>query len=228
MGGLAGFVGRETVVRGVPFVPEIVMHTADEAIALWERTESRSGEMNPPFWAFPWAGGQALARYVLDHPVRVRGKHVLDLASGSGLVAIAAARAGAASVIANDVDPYAMEAIRLNAVANAVEIRPILGDLLGNDGGDVFRNDDGFGDEWPEPAATVVLAGDIFYSREMTDRMLGFLRRAARAGADVLVGDPLRAYAPRDVEEVARYDVPVVRDLEDLDVKPVRVIRIAA
>jgi predicted nicotinamide N-methyase len=211
------FIREHTVVRGVPFLPEIVMHTADEAIPLWEKTEElwqktgvQTGAANlaPPFWAFPWAGGQGLARYVLDHPGVVHGKDVLDLAAGGGLVAIAAARAGAASVVANEIDPYADAAIALNAEANGVEIRRELTDLL-----------DGATD------ADVVLAGDVFYSGAMAARMLAFMRRAA--GATVLVGDPGRAYAPAGMDELAGYDIPVIRDLEDADTKRVRILRIA-
>jgi predicted nicotinamide N-methyase len=210
---LVDFINAHTVIRPVPYVPEVVMHSADEAIPLWEETETRSGgeSLPPPFWAFPWAGGQGLARYVLDHPDVVRGKAVLDLAAGGGLVAVAAALASAARVVANEIDAYADAAIEANAVANHVVVDRELGDLLDGDG----RGFD------------VVLAGDVFYSGAMAARMLAFLRRAASAGAIVLVGDPGRAYAPQDQETVAVYDVPVIRDLEDADTKRVRILRIA-
>jgi predicted nicotinamide N-methyase len=207
---ISDFVTAHTALRDTPFVPEIRLHLADEAIALWERTEAATGaEQPPPFWAFPWAGGQALARYVLDHPESVAGRPVFDLASGSGLVAIAAALAGAASVTANEIDEYAMTAIAMNASANGVTVTALLGDRLDGDA-------DG---------AEVVLAGDVFYSRAMADRMLPFLTRAHDRGALVLVGDPGRAYAPRTgFTEVARYDVPVIRALEDADLKSTTVL----
>jgi predicted nicotinamide N-methyase len=208
---ISNFISRHTSVLSVPFVPELVMHTAAEAIPLWERTEERTGVRDPapPFWAFPWAGGQALARWVLDHPEVVRGRSVLDVASGGGLVAIAAARAGAARVVANEIDPYADAAIELNAAANDVTVDRTLADLLDS-----------------EVDSDVVLAGDVFYSGAMSQRMLTFLRRAARTGAEVVVGDPGRAYAPVDAPTLAEYDVPVIRDLEDADHKRVRVVRI--
>jgi predicted nicotinamide N-methyase len=179
---------------------------------LWERIERDTGhdQLPPPFWAFPWAGGQALARYLLDQPDCVRGRVVLDLASGSGLVAIAAAVAGAASVTPSDTDPLAVAAITLNAGVNRVQLEPTVGDLLGAPGapGRPVRAD-------------VVLAGDAFYDRDLAARLLPFLERASRAGATVLVGDPGRAYLPRDrFTQVAAYDVPVERVIEDADVKP--------
>jgi predicted nicotinamide N-methyase len=202
----AEFVIAHTTLRSTPFVPEVRLHLADEAIALWERTEQTTGvEQPPPFWAFPWAGGQALARYILDHPESVAGRAVFDLASGSGLVAVAAAVAGAASVTANEIDEYAVAAIAMNALANGVAVTALLGDHLDGDAG----------------GADVVLAGDIFYSRPMSERMLPFLVRAHTRGALVLVGDPGRAYAPRTgFTAIARYDVPVVKALEDADRKP--------
>lgn len=208
----ADFVTSHSRLTPVPLLPEILMYTAAEAIPLWERTEAARGETNlaPPFWAFPWAGGQALARYLLDHPHVVAGRSVLDLAAGGGLVAITAARCGAASVTANEIDEYADAAIELNATANGVAVQRILGDVL----------------DRPDLIADVVLAGDVFYSRAMTDRFIGFLGTAATAGAEVLVGDPGRAYLPRSrFAEVTRYDVPVIRDLEDADIKPTTVWR---
>ena len=164
----------------------------------------------PPFWAFPWAGGQALARYLLDHPETVRGRTVLDLAAGSGLVGIAAALAGAATVAANEIDRHAEAAIALNARLNDVKLDVLAGDLLDGDAG-----------------TEVVLAGDVFYSREMADRMIGYLDRARAAGAVVLVGDPGRAYLPRQrLIHVVEYEVPVVRALEDAAVKRVTVWRL--
>src|SRR5205823_6157841 len=173
----------------------------------------RGGEVAaPPFWGFPWAGGQALARHVLDHPEVVAGRRVLDLASGSGLVAVAAARSGAARVRANEIDGYALAAITLNAAANGVPVAVHEGDLLDGDA-------DG---------AEVVLAGDVFYSRDLATRVLAFLDRARAGGAEVLVGDPGRAYLPRHrLAEVAAHEVPVVRALEDADVKRVTVWRLS-
>ena len=155
-------------------------------------------QLPPPFWAFPWAGGQALARYLLDDPGQVRGRAVLDLASGSGLVAIAAAVAGAASVTPSETDPLAAAAITLNARVNRVRLEPTVGDLLTAPGPgrpDPAEPDAGAADPGP---ADVVLAGDAFYDRSMASLMLPFLERASRAGALVLVGDPGRAYLPRD------------------------------
>lgn len=173
-----GFDGLRLV--RLPFVPEIRLHLADDAIVLRARLEAQAGPGLTPFWASAWAGGQALARYVLDHPQVVAGRRVLDVASGSGLVAIAAAKAGAAEVTANDIDPYALAAVAINATANAVTVAVSEGDLLVGDGGD----------------ADVILAGDAFYDAELAARMLGFLRRAAARGAGVLVGDPGRGHLP--------------------------------
>ena len=202
----ADFVRAHTRLTPALFVPEVRLHLADEAIPLWERTEQERGDQQPPpFWAFAWAGGQALARYVLDHPDTVRGRTVFDLAAGSGLVAIAAARAGAAAVTANEIDRYAVAAIAINAAANGVMIATVLGDAL----------------DGPTPGdADVVLAGDVFYSRPMAERVLPFLRRARARGARVLVGDPGRAYLPHDAfQAVADYSVPVPFDLESTQVK---------
>lgn len=198
----------------VPFVPEVRMHSAEAVIPLWETMESAAGEpgLSPPFWAFPWAGGQALARHILDHPGLVAGRRVLDLASGGGLVAIAAALAGASDVVANDIDPYAAAAVTRNAQANGVRVTCCLGDLLAEDAFEMSSVD-------------VVLAGDVFYSRDMAAAMLVFLRRAAASGVDVLVGDPGRAYAPQ-AEVVAVYEVTVLPDLESAGMKRVAVLRI--
>jgi predicted nicotinamide N-methyase len=210
----AEFVLAHTRLATTPFLPEIQLHLADDAFALWEETEREvgGGVGAPPFWAFPWAGGQALARYVLDHPELVAGRRVLDLASGSGLVAVAAARSGAARVAANEIDGYALAAIALNAAANRVSIDVLAGDLLDGDHGDT----------------EVVLAGDVFYNRDFAARVLGFLDRARIAGAQVLVGDPGRAYLPRHrLTELTSHQVPVVRALEDAHVKQVTVWRLA-
>ena len=192
----------------VPGVPEIRLHLADDVMRLWQRTEDDSGAgQPPPFWAFAWPGGQALARYVLDHPGVVAGRTVLDLGSGSGLVAIAAVLAGAASVLASEIDPLAAAAIRLNAAANGV---PVPGQILLV--GDVLRGDG--------EGADVVLAGDIWYSRPLAERVLGLLERARARGAAVLTGDIGRAFLPRDrFLELDARDVPVLANLEDASVK---------
>jgi predicted nicotinamide N-methyase len=211
----ATFVREHTGLAAVPFVPELRIHQADDAIALWEETEARHGGpgLAPPFWAFPWAGGQALARYVLDNPSSVAGRSVCDIAAGSGLVALAAARAGAARVHAVEIDPYAIAAIVMNAAANGLTVTTLLADLLA--------------DASAAPGAEVLLAGDVFYSREMAARMLAFFRTARARGSDVLVGDPGRAYVPADaLERLADYDVPVIRDLEDAEMRHATVWRL--
>jgi predicted nicotinamide N-methyase len=206
------FVLAHTSLTEVPLVPEVRLQLADEAIELWQYTEKFSGgvRLPPPFWAFAWAGGQALARYVLDNPGLVRGRRVLDVAAGSGLVAIAAVKAGAAQVTAVEIDPLAVTAMGVNAAANGVAVDVLLADVLPGDGGD----------------AEVVLAGDVFYSREMTGQVLDFLRRVVGRGAECLVGDPGRAYLPREhLDLVAVYDVPVPQTLEDTPVKRTTVWR---
>jgi predicted nicotinamide N-methyase len=203
----AAFIHANTRLRPVALVPEIALHVADEALPLWSKTEDELGEagLPPPFWAFAWAGGQALARYLLDHPDNVAGKDVIDFASGSGLVAIAAIKAGARSVTAFDIDPFARTAMAINAQANAVTIDISGDDLLAG----------------PHPAqAQTVLAGDIFYQSDIAEHVLAFLERQAAAGALVLIGDPGRSYLPKDrLIQLATYGVPVTRDLEDADIK---------
>lgn len=210
--GLAPWAGLTWAV--VPFVPEVTLLTADQPWELWDA----SGRDAPPFWAFPWAGGQALARYVLDNPGVVRGTRVLDVASGSGLVAIAAARAGAASVTASDIDPDAVAVIGENAAANAATVLSASLDMS-RAGNLYFGNTAG---------ADVVLAADVFYQRELAAVALAFLRRAAADGAQVLCADPGRAFVPREcLHEVASYDVPVLAAIEDAEVKTVTVYRLA-
>lgn len=197
-------------MRAASAVPEIVLHQADDAIGLWERTELAAGgaQLPPPFWAFAWAGGQAVARYLLDHPDVVRGRRVLDLAAGGGVTAIAAALAGASAVTATEIDPAAVEALALNAALNHVTVDAVCRDVL---------------DE-PVPDVDVVTAGDVFYNRDMAARVLAFVQRAAATGVAVLVGDPGRAYVPRaDLVELARYDIPVTLDLESAEIKATRV-----
>ncbi|MCC8245959.1 class I SAM-dependent methyltransferase [Saccharothrix luteola] len=203
-GPVEDFVRSVTSARPVPLTPDIVLRTADDVIALWERT----GSPEPPFWAFPWAGGQALARHVLDHPELVAGRRVLDLASGSGLVAVAAARAGGL-VTANDIDPVAVAAIDLNARANDVTVTIAAGDLLDTD-----------------PEVDVLLAGDVFYDRDMAARVEPFLLAAHRRGALVLVGDPQRSFLPRGWTLVDAFPVPVPPDLEGVAVRTTSVWRL--
>jgi predicted nicotinamide N-methyase len=208
----AAFIRAETRLLPVPHAPEIRLHVAEEATALWQRTEEELGEMGlpPPFWAFAWAGGQALARYLLDRPEILRERRVLDVASGSGLVAIAAAKAGARTVEAADIDAFAVEAIGINAEANGVRVTPRLADLVGTDEG------------WE-----VVLTGDIFYERDISERMWPWLAALEERGATVLIGDPGRSYLPKDkVEQIAQYRVQVTRELEDAEIKLSRVWRI--
>ncbi|MRX36175.1 methyltransferase [Aminobacter sp. MDW-2] len=196
-----------------PHVPEVALHLADEAHDLWHRTEEELSEIGlpPPFWAFAWAGGQGLARYVLDHPKTVAGKRVLDFASGSGLVAIAAMKAGAANLTGADIDPFCETAIRLNAEANAVEVGFLGADQVGRDDG------------WD-----VVLAGDVFYEKPFADRLVPWFEALRSRGADVLVGDPGRSYLPKDrLQKLATYEVPVTRALEDAEVKRTTVWRFA-
>ncbi|MBB4965941.1 class I SAM-dependent methyltransferase [Saccharothrix violaceirubra] len=189
----------------MPHVPEIHLHTGDDITTLWEHTH----HPDPPFWAYPWAGGQALARHLLDHPHHVTGHHVLDLATGSGLVAIAAALAGATTVTANDIDPHAATATRLNAHANHVTLTVDLRDLLDT-----------------EPHHDVVLAGDVFYDQTMADRVLPYLRRAHTSGALVLAGDPHRHHRPRTgFTTIARHDVPVHPALEGSHHRATAVLR---
>ncbi|WP_437581152.1 class I SAM-dependent methyltransferase [Sorangium sp. So ce887] len=210
----AAFVARETAVASPPLVPEVRLHLATEVTPLWHATEAalaRAG-VPPPYWAFAWAGGQALARYLLDHPAAVSGKRVLDLAAGGGVVAIAAVRAGAAHVSAADIDPFAAAALQLNAALNGVAVDVITEDLTAS----AARG-----------AWDVIVAGDIFYERAMVDRMLPWLRRQAAGTAAVLVGDPGRAYCPSEgVEELARCLVPTSLDLEGREGREARVLRL--
>lgn len=199
------FIKAETRLMPVPHAPEIRLHLADEAIPLWQKTEEQLAEIGlpPPFWAFAWAGGQALARYVLDHPAEVGGRRVLDFASGSGLCGIAAMLAGAHSVEAAEIDPFALASITLNAAANGVAITPRAGDLIGTDAG------------WD-----VIFAGDIFYEQDLAGRVFAWLVALQARGARVLIGDPGRSYLPKErLSEQARYHVPVTRALEDSEIK---------
>ena len=191
----AAFVRAHTHPVRPELVPEVELLVAADVVALWEAMETEQGRTatDPPFWAAAWPGGQALARYVLDHPDVVAGRSVLDLGAGSGLVAVAAVRAGATAVLASDVDPFALTAVTVNAERNgAAGITPV-GDVLGGE----------------PPDVAVILAGDVCYDREMTDRVLPFLEQARQRGVEVLVGDPGRIYLPEDrLVAMAVYDVP--------------------
>jgi predicted nicotinamide N-methyase len=202
----AAFIRANTTIMAPPLVPEVRLHLAHEAVPLWQRTEEELGEMGlpPPFWAFAWAGGQALARHILDHPAVVRGKRIVDLASGSGLVGIAAMKAGGARTRAADIDAFAVAAIGLNAELNGVAL-----DVTGDD---LLRA--------PPPDCDVILVGDLFYERELAGRVCAWLERAEERGILTLIGDPGRSYLPRDrLEKLGEYQVKVTRDLEDSEIK---------
>ncbi|HET9554654.1 MAG TPA: 50S ribosomal protein L11 methyltransferase [Anaeromyxobacteraceae bacterium] len=198
---LAEFLRARTRPAPVPLVPELSIYQATALTPLWHATAAELERWDAtPFWAFPWAGGQALARHLLDHPEAVRGRRVLDFASGSGLVGIAARRAGAARVVATDLSPFCEVVIPMNAALCGVEVEVRLADLLGE----------------PLDGFDLVVAGDVFYERPLAERSLAWFRALAARGVEVLVGDPGRLYSPRaGVEEAAAYDVPVSREIED-------------
>ena len=211
-GQAAAFVRAHTRLTRPSRVPELRLHLADEAFGLWKQTETELGsaEVPPPYWAFAWPGGQALARYLLDDPVLARDRRVLDLGSGSGLVAIAAARAGAREVTASELDVLAQAAIALNAEANGVKVQVTAEDVFERDG----------------EGADLVLAGDLFYEQPLADRVMDFLERASARGSTVLAGDPGREYLRRPrFEALASYEVPVPLGLEDRAVKVATVLR---
>jgi predicted nicotinamide N-methyase len=205
------FILDNTDLMRPPHVPEIVLHLATEAHDLWLKTEEdlEAIGLPPPFWAFAWAGGQGLARYILDNPETVAGKRVLDFASGSGLVAIAAKLAGAADVLSADIDPWTASAVALNAAENGVEIG-FTGENLVSEAVE----------------ADVVLAGDVFYDRDFAAALIPWFTALAGRDVSVLVGDPGRSYCPKDrLEQLAVYEVPVTRALEDSEVKRTTVWR---
>lgn len=205
------FILANTEIMAPPHVAEVRLRLASEAHGLWLKTEEELEEIGlpPPFWAFAWAGGQGLARHLLDHPGLVAGKRVVDFASGSGLVAIAAVKAGAASALAVDIDPWSETAVRLNAALNGVEVSFASADIIGQ-----------------PRAADIYLAGDVFYDRAFAERLIPWFSALASEGAEILVGDPGRAYCPRErMEKLATYQVPVTRALEDSEVKSTTVWR---
>jgi len=204
------FITANARLIAPPLVPEIRLHLATEVVPLWRATEEELAKegVPPPYWAFAWAGGQALARYVLDHPSLVQGKRVLDIGAGSGLVALAAAKAGAATVLAADIDAFACAAIRLNAAANNCVVAVTQDDVIGTNG-----------------AWDVILVGDLFYERPLAERLLAWL---APLSAVALLGDPGRNYFPKtDVEKLANYSVQTTRDLEDREIRETGVFRLA-
>jgi predicted nicotinamide N-methyase len=210
----ADFIRANTRLLPVPLVPEVQLHLAEESLAIWRQTEEELGRMNvpPPWWAFAWAGGQALARYILDNRALAAGRRVLDLGAGSGLAGIAALKAGSARVLAADTDPFALAAVALNAAVNRVTMEATDRDLLAA----------------PPARFDLLLVGDLFYERVLAERVLAFLEVARSQGAAVLVGDPRRSYFPNArFEPVAEYSVPVTRDLEDMEIKRTAVWRLA-
>jgi len=208
------FVAAQTVVSRAPLVPEIALHLASEITPIWQATEAWLAEQNiePPFWAFAWPGGQALARAVLDQPALVAGKRVLDFAAGCGIAAIAAARAGAALVEAAEIDPLALAAVRLNAALNGVAVATPPGDVVGAPC------------RWD-----VIFAGDVCYEAPMTAHILPWLRGLVAAGAEVLIADPGRAYLPKaGLDPITRHTVPTTRELEDRETRDVTIHRLLA
>ncbi len=203
------FVRAHTALTVVPFVPELRLHTATELTPLWRATQAWLGQfgLEVPFWSVPWAGGQALARWVLDHPEEVRGKRVVDFGAGSGLVGLACLIAGAASVRAVDIDPFAEAACLVNAQENGLSIDVSIGDIVGS-----------------EVAADVLLAGDVWYERAPAARFEAWLGAIAKQHVRVVTGDPARSYVPAHLLELARYDVPTSADLESATMRTTRVL----
>lgn len=209
----ARFIRDNTVLHEPPLVPEVRLHLASEIVPIWQMTEEELEKtgLPPPFWAFAWAGGQALSRYILDNPGIVTGRRVLDFGSGSGMIGIAAMKAGAASVLAADIDRFAVSAIALNAAVNEVAIAVTAEDIVGveNRGWDV------------------VLVGDMCYERPLAERVEAWLRRLAGEGVDVMIGDPGRTYLPKSgLEKLTSYAVMTTRELEDTDVRNTSVWRV--
>lgn len=204
------FIRAQTTLGHAPLVPEIALHLASDPIDLWGETEAiepAGASLPPPYWAFAWPGGQAVARYILDHQGEVSGRSVLDFGSGSGLIAIAAAKAGAHCVCASDIDPLALCAIELNAAANGVFVEPLANDLIGTDA------------RW-----RTILAGDMCYERALAERLTDWLKVLAKKRARVLLGDPGRNYFPGSgpqscMTRLATYTVPTSRHLEDRETR---------
>ncbi|MBI1260666.1 MAG: methyltransferase [Rhizobiales bacterium] len=208
------FILDNTLLHEPPLVPEMCLHLASEIVPIWQMTEEELAEngLPPPFWAFAWAGGQALSRYILDHDSFVSGKHVLDFGAGSGMVGIAAMKANAASVLSADIDTFAVTACRLNAEVNAVSLDVTSEDIIGQDRG------------WD-----VILVGDMCYEGPLSKRIEIWLRSLVARGALVLIGDPGRTYLPRSgMEKLVSYAVMTTRELEDTDVRNTSVWRLLA
>ena len=208
------FIRANTAIAAAPLVPELRLHLASEVTPLWQATEAALArdQLPPPYWAFAWAGGQALARHVLDHPALVQGRRVLDFGAGSGLLALAAAKAGAAHVTAAEIDPFAAAAIALNAAINGLAVAVESADVIGR---------------WPVPWQTV-LVGDMCYERPLAERLTAWLRRLASGDVLVLLGDPGRTYLPKHgLEALGRYTVPTPLDLEDRETREGVVWRLA-
>ena len=208
------FILANTKLLPVPLVPEIALHLAEESLPIWQKTEEelQAANIPPPYWAFAWAGGQALARFILDHAGLIAGRRVLDLGSGSGLAAIAAAKARAATVHAAEIDAFAIAAIALNAKANGVSVMTTERDLLGD----------------ADVSAEILLVGDLFYEKALAERTLAYCELARACQAQVLIGDPQRSYFPRHrFQPLAEYAVPVTRELEDAEIKRTGVWRLA-
>ncbi|MBS0249751.1 MAG: methyltransferase [Proteobacteria bacterium] len=206
------FILENTKPIAPPLVPEIILRLAEESLPIWQKTEDELGELNvpPPFWAFAWAGGQAVSRYLLDNQDICRGLPVLDLGSGSGISAIAAAKSGASNVVAADIDPLALAACAVNAAANAVTLHTTDRDMLSA----------------PPPRKAIVIVGDLFYERELADRVVRFIDGAKDEGCSVYIGDPRRSYFPEEkFTPLAEYQVPVTRELEDFEIKRTTVWR---
>ena len=203
------FIHANAELMAAPLVPEIKLHLATEIVPLWRKTEEELAEMGvpPPYWAFAWAGGQALARYVLDNPALVAGKRVLDFGAGSGIVALAAARAGAAEILAADIDKFSLAAIKANAKANDLTVATTADDLIGS--GETFD---------------VILVGDMCYERPLAERLMAWLKASA---AQILLGDPGRSYFPKEgLVRLAQYNVATTRELEDREIRETGVWRL--
>lgn len=210
----AAFIRNNTRIQTVPHAPEISLWLADEVTPIWRLTEDALDQIGlaPPFWAFAWAGGQGLARWVLDNPREVADKQVLDFATGSGLVGIAAMKAGAKSILCADIDPFCEAAVQMNGALNGVTLAFTSHDLL----------------DAPAPDVDVICAGDVFYEKPMAERVLAWLTAAHRRGIRVLVGDPVRTYFPKGgFDLLAEYQVPTTRELEDMAIKRTRVWALA-
>lgn len=210
----AAFIRANTELMPPPLVPEVRLHLATEIVPLWRKTEEELEQMGvpPPYWAFAWAGGQALARHVLDHPGIVAGKRVLDFGAGSGLIGIAAMKAGAAEVLCADIDSFAVASIALNAGANDVCVAATAEDVIGQAG------------DWD-----VILVGDMCYERPLAERILVWLKARAAAGTAVYLGDPKRSYFPASgVEKLKTYNVQTTRELEDREIRETSVYRLVA